>query len=353
MFLGNINIGNLENPTDAPVFTFDANYIQNNFNSRRVKLPGVKVENIKFDEKYVEPIYHSADNSHLGDIKLAIAHGFYGCVENDPNTMNPSFNPIQGVEEHFHELTSDSALIYVNIDTSTFVPIYYELDEPKIRVRETYRMKNNRNTTGLLLEVKTNIHDEAGATFTVYGYDKTKAGSKRKFDPYCAITFTITLEKVEKGLYGSHFTHSFATCCEGINNTNKKKFFKAEKMYSKNPKPRRLLLSGSTVTKYFCGELPVEEADKLIKKSCAVNGHENYKDYRYVEIDVYGLDPKSEEYSDAIIAALKPFADSNYMRAITVIGDRVHIGMKEAKTIKLNYVFTMNEDGTLKTRISN
>ena len=349
MFLGNINIGNLETPTDAPVFTFDANYIQNNFNSRRVKLPGVKVENITVDEADVEPICHTVDNSRLGDIKFIIANEFHGCVENDPNTMNPVINPIQGSKKDLQELTSDYSLIYVNIDTNTFVPIYYDMDESKVRVRETYRMRNNRNTTGLLLEVETSIHDEDGASFTVYGYDKNKSGSKRKFDPYCAITFVLGLGKTEDG----EFNYWFISKSEGINDTNKKKFFKAEKMYSKNPKPRRLLISGTTVTKYFCGELPAEEADKLIKKSCAVNGHENYKDYRYVEIDVYGLDPKSEEYSDAIIAALKPFADSNYMRAITVIGDRVHIGMKEAKTIKLNYVFTMNEDGTLKTRISN
>ena len=157
--------------------------------------------------------------------------------------------------------------MYVSINISEFIPVFYELPEGSM-IRETFHA--GKPSTGFLIDMDINAKEN---TLLIFGKDLHQKDPKKA---YCG--FSIKVIKTADAAKPWNIKIMHVRKETGV---MQDKIFKAIAMHKKYKKPKSLSVRGPFVTKYYCGLMPQEEAIKIIDAYFEKTGYESDK-YIYI-----------------------------------------------------------------------
>lgn len=290
----------------------------------------------------------------LGFVNCSLIHERHDTVKLDYNNLNPKlyqFTP---------EGDTDRTQIFVNIDTSVFTPLIYQLPDGAI-IKDTYHY--GKQFYGFILEVEENLTSlDPGKTLRIYGYDH-RYEETHMMEPYHMYELIVdaryaTKEELEEhGVSEENIetlkyaNHSISISHTGMNKKDRKTFFRMRSMYTKNSSTRMLKLNGPLFTTQIIGTLPVKEARELIKKAKDIN--QIPKDTQFTYTYVSKSDYKDIEtwFEEGIMKALEAAGKAN-AHAVTLTDD-IPITLKDARRVRMQQVLHLSNDGTITSAISN
>lgn len=336
--------------------------LRNNVNGRWLafqRMPKNLTDNPKLNQPDPHYIRDQDTDTLLGFSNCAYILGFHEKVTHEYVNLNPRFT-------HFHpedeEEDKDLSQVFVNIDTSVFTPLIYEIPEGAY-VKDTYHYGGHYY--GFILELEHHISmTEASNSLRIYGYDNRipKTSEMSCFHMYklsvdCRFAIEEELKDIKKmdpedfNPNNKYRSYVVSISHSGMNNKERKKFFRMRSMYNKNANPRILHLSGPLFTNYIIGTIPTKEARELIEKAKRINHIPVDTDFHYIYISEYDFKDEKDWYNNGIIPQLMEL-EYEKIRAVTVTED-IRIRIRDVRKARIQQVLSLHEDGTITSVISN
>lgn len=295
----------------------------------------------------------------LGFSNCASLLGFHEKVTHDYVNLNPRFTHFYPDEESEDK---DISQIFVNIDTSVFTPLIYEIPGGAY-IKDSYHYGGHYY--GFILEVEDHISaSEASNSLKIYGYDKRipETHGMACFHMYevavdCRFATPDELEELKEAdpenfnPDNKYTRHVVSISHTGMNKEERKKFFRLRSMYQKNTNVRTVHLTGPLFTTYIIGTIPTKAARELIAKAKEVNKIPMDMKFNYIHISQDDFDDEKSWYEDGIVPELNKLGDKK-IRAVTVTED-IKVRVSDVRKAKIQQVLSMHEDGTITSAISN
>ena len=295
----------------------------------------------------------------LGFSNCAGLPGFHEKVTHDYVNLNPRFTHLFLGEM---EEDTDISQIFVNIDTSVFTPLLYEIPDGAY-VKDTYHYGGHYY--GFILEVKDVITaTEAAHGLKIYGYDNRIPNTHEMacFHMYevavdCRFTTEEELEEIkemdpENFDPSNKYTRNVVSVSHsGMNKEERKKFFCMRSMYQKSQTARTLRLTGPLFTKYIIGTIPTKAARELIVTAKEVNLVPSDMEYHYIYVPREDFKDEKDWYENGVVAQLNKLG-SKKIRAVTVTDD-IKVKIRAVRKAKIQQILSLHEDGTITSVLSN
>lgn len=304
----------------------------------------------------VSTVKDQATGSDIGVLAASIIRDHRLKITHDTITLHPRFSFVYPDDKEVDQ-DIDISQIFVNIDTNSFIPVIYQVPEG-VTVKDTYHY--GKHYYGFILEKMMNINGDVGKPIVIYGYDKrlpeTSAMSRFKsISIFMNCRLATAAEELSLPLNtppdGRQLVcHTVSVECGSITKENKGLFFKTRGLYTRNPKPRFIHLSGPLFATNIIGSVPEKDAIGLIERTRHMNHVPEGYETRYFCIP--REDYKSDkEWYDAIINKMIERAN-NKVRAVALL-DNIKVELKDFKRTKLHHLIRIKEDGTAIPLISN
>lgn len=247
----------------------------------------------------------------------------------------------------------DVSQIFVNIDTNLFVPLIYQFPD-SITVKDTYHY--GKHYYGFILEKQALLSDTKMDHIEIYGYDKRLPVSENNLSNYRLIKIYLNTRYATEKERADHdskedlLRHDMNVEVSTMSKDTKTQFFRARGMYTKNPKPRFVSLTGPLYTTYVVGDIPLVDAfDTLVEFKEKNNIPVGYEiRYHYISRD----DCKSDKvWYNKLIDKMCELGN-NRVRAVGLLCD-TKVLIKDFRKTKLHHLIRVNEDGTSTSLLSN
>ena len=293
----------------------------------------------------------------LGFTNCAALPGFREKIAHDYVNLNPRL-----VRFYTNDDDKDISQIFVNIDTSLFTPLLYEIPDG-VCVKDTYHYAGHHY--GFILEAEDHISaTEASNSIKVYGYDH-RLPETHEMARYHMIEFSIdarfvTEEELEeiKEMDPDNFNpdykytkHVVSVSHSGMNKKERKKFFRMRSMYHKSTIPRTLVLTGPLFTSNIIGTIPTKAARELIETAKKVNQVPMDTEVHYHYIPKEKFNDEEDWYTNGVVSKLRELAEQK-IHAVTITDD-IKINLSDIKETKIQQELALHEDGSITSVISN
>ena len=335
----------------------------NNINKRWLtfqKMPEKIISELVLNQSEYPAYIMDHDNDIcLGFGNCASIPGFHEKVTYDYVNLNPRFTRFYPDDV---ENDTDISQIFVNIDTSVFTPLLYEIPDGAY-VKDAYHYGGHYY--GFILEVKDIISaTEAARGLKIYGYDNRIPNTHEMacFHMYevavdCRFATSEELEEIQISdpvNFNSEYkyTKNVVTISHsGMNKEERKKFFRMRSMYQKSNAPRTVHLTGPLFTTHIIGTTPTKAARELIVQAKEVNLVPSDMEYHYHYIPRDKFKDETDWYENGIVPQLNALGNKK-IRAVSVTDD-IKVKIRDVRKPKIQQILSLHEDGTITSVLSN